>query len=276
MKKSLWIGILLASTLVLVMPRAFNAFAEKTVALHSLLQKDKHWEDVLPEKEEINQIYELANGARVEVSGINGRVDIETTNGNTAEIHIMRSAKNRDDLQFRKITIEATANSLLIKGEHDKDQEGGRNREVRQQILLSVPRQIDLKASGVNGRVTVGEVDGPVTVSGVNGRVDVAQAVGYSRLSGINGKVFVKIVRLSDRGAQISGINGGVEIYFADDVNADLEVSGINGSVHNELPNMVVQGKMERNNFRARLGAGGAPIHVSGVNGKVSLRRAER
>jgi len=35
-----------------------------------------------------------------------------------------------------------------------------------------------------------------------------------------------------------------------------------------------VQGKMEKNNFRAKIGAGGSPIHISGINGKVTLTRA--
>jgi hypothetical protein len=277
MKKILLISILMVATVVVVMPRAFNTFAEKAAEIGAFVQKEKSWDDEnLPEKDEINQTYQLGAGARVDVSGINGRVEIETTNGSTAEVHILRSARTKEALQYRRITIEHTAASLVIKGENDKDSDrgNGRDREVRQQVLLKLPRQIDLRTSGVNGRVTVGEVDGPVTINGVNGRVDVAQAVGYSNLSGINGKVSVKIVRLGERGAEISGINGGVEISFADDVNADLAVTGINGNVNTELPNVTVQGKMEKNNFRAKIGAGGSPIHISGINGKVTLVRA--
>jgi hypothetical protein len=276
MKKILLIGILMAATTVVVMPRAFHTFAEKATEIGTLVQKERNWDDELPEKDEINQTYQLGAGARVDVSGINGRVEIETTSGSTAEVHILRSARTKEALQYRRITIDHTATSLVIKGENDKDSDRGnwREREVRQTVLLKLPRQIDLKTSGVNGKVTIGEVDGPVTVSGVNGKVDVAQAVGYSNLSGINGKVTVKIVRLSERGAQVSGINGGVEISFADDVNADLSVSGINGNVNTELPNVTIQGKMEKNNFRAKIGAGGSPIHISGINGKVTLVRA--
>jgi opacity protein-like surface antigen len=277
MKKILLIGILMAATVVVAMPRAFNALAEKATEISALAQKERTWDDNdLPEKDEINQTYQLGAGAKVDVSGINGQVQIETTNGSTAEVHIMRSARTKEALQYRKITIEHTGASLVIKGENDKDSDrgNGRDREVKQQVFLKLPRQIDLKTSGVNGKVTVGEVDGPVTISGINGRVDVAQAVGYSNLSGINGKVSVKIVRLGERGAQISGINGGVEISFAEDVNADLSVSGINGNVNTELPNVTIQGKMEKNNFRATIGAGGSPIHISGINGKVTLMRA--
>ena len=58
-------------------------------------------------------------------------------------------------------------------------------------------------------------------------------------------------------------------------MNADLAVSGVNGAVHTDgLPNVTVQGRISRQNFNARIGAGGAPIKVSGVNGSVGSRRA--
>jgi hypothetical protein len=278
MKKSLLIGLVMVATMVVVVPGAFHAFAEKAAEIHAFAQRDDNQkgrgDDDYSEKDEINQTYQLAAGAKVDVSGINGTVEIETTSGNTAVVHIVRSAKTQEDLQYRKVIIQQSSTSLVIKGEEEKDRErNGRNRNVRQRVFLKLPRQIALSTSGVNGRVTIGEVDGAVTVSGVNGRVDVAQALGYSRLSGINGRVSVKIARLGERGADIDGINGPVEIRFTDEVNADLEVSGINGHVSTELPNVTLQGKMERNNFRAKIGSGGSPIQISGINGKVTLMR---
>ena len=138
-------------------------------------------------------------------------------------------------------------------------------------MTLKLPRQIDLQASGINGRTTVGEVDGPVRLSGINGRVDVAQARGYSEISGINGTLTMTITQLGERGVRVSGINGGVELRFAEALNADLHVNGINGSVSADVPNVVVQGRVNRNNFNAQIGTGGAPINVSGINGHVRL-----
>lgn len=277
MKKSLLIALLMVATTVVVAPRAFHAFTEKAAEIHAFVQKEDsqrdRGDDDYPEKDEIRQSYQLAAGAKVDVSGINGRVEIETASGNTAEVHIVRSAKTKEALQYRKIIIQQTSTSLVIKSEEERDRErNGQN--VRQRVFLKLPRQIALNASGINGRVAIGEVDGEVTVSGVNGRVDIAQALGYSKLSGINGRVTVKIAKLGERGADVDGINGPVEIQFTEDINADLEVTGINGQVNTDLSNVTVQGKMERNNFRAKIGAGGSPIQVSGINGKVTLTRA--
>jgi hypothetical protein len=224
------------------------------------------------ERDEVNQTYQLSAGARVEVRGINGAVDIETSSGSSAEVHIVRSARSREDLNYHKIIIEPTANSLVVRGEKEREHDSGEH-NVRQRVTLKLPRQVDLTVSGVNGRTMVGEIEGPVKLSGINGRVDVAQALGYSDISGINGHVQVNIARLSERGIHVSGVNGGVELRFSEDLNADLEVSGINGSVNTDVANVTVMGKFSRQNFRAKIGAGGTPIVVTGINGSLKLGR---
>ena len=234
----------------------------------------KHYDDdsAYTERDQIDQTYQLAAGARVEVRGINGTVDIETAAGATAEVHVTRLARNREDLEYHKIYVEQTAGGgLVVRGEENKNDQG--NHQVRHRVSLRLPRAIDLKVSGVNGRATVGPVDGPIQMSGINGAVEVGQAVGYADINGINGHVKVNIVRLGERGIHVSGVNGGVEIQFAEDLNADVEVTGINGRVNADVPNVTVMGKLEKNQFRAKIGGGGTPIIINGINGSVKLTR---
>ncbi len=292
MKKIGWIQTLLfaviatltapqiSSQLVALSPAGFVASAQDKDKDDKDKHKDGHKGDhrnyddsEFTEKDEVRQSYQLTPGATVRVSGINGGVEVETTSGTTAEVHVVRSARNRADLEHRKVIIEHTGASLVVRGENEQERRyaRGENPQVRQRVTLRLPRQVDFTASGVNGRTTVGEIDGAVKLSGINGRVEVAQAVGYSELSGINGRVVVTIARLDERGIRVSGINGAVELRFSETLNADLKVTGINGSVNADMPNVVVQGTVSRNNFNARIGSGGALINVSGVNGRVSL-----
>src|ERR1043165_5352089 len=119
------------------------------------VSEQNHYDDdsAYPDRDQIDQTSQLAAGARVEVRGINGTVDIETAAGATAEVHIVRSAHNRDDLNYHKIIVEQTANGLVVRNEKENDHG---NHQVRHQVTLRLPRQIDLGVSGVNGRVTVG------------------------------------------------------------------------------------------------------------------------
>ena len=52
----------------------------------------------------------------------------------------------------------------------------------------------------------------------------------------------------------------------------DMACSFVNhGAIDADMQNLSLQGKVERSTVNARIGAGGAPIHVTGVNGSVHL-----
>lgn len=282
MKKTFFAMFLVAAVVFALAPQSLGSAQERerrrtttTTTTNTAAATSGFDREDFAEKDEFHQSYQLQGGARVEVRGINGTVDIETGAGSVAEVNIIRSARTREDLEYRKIIVEQTLTSLVVRGDNERERSGsGRNRDVRQRVMLKLPRAVDLGVSGVNGRVGVGEIDGPVRLSGINGKVEVAQAMGYSDISGINGRVKVTISQLGERGIHVSGVNGGVELFFAEDLNADLDVTGINGSVNTDVANVTVFGKLDRQNFHAKIGSGGSPIKVTGINGHVKLARA--
>ena len=225
-------------------------------------------------REEIRKSYELAPGARVEVSGINGWVKIETSDAKSADVYIERTGESQEVLNRRKITIDNTAGGLTIRGE--KGDAGLLSRmfgsSPTEHVTLRLPRQISLVAEGVNGSVTSGEIDGRVEVSGVNGKVDIAQASGSAEFNGINGNVSVGLNQIGKDGIDISGINGNIELRLSDGVNADLDASGMNGNVTSDLPNVVVD-KSHHGSYSAQIGKGGNSISASGINGNIRLTR---
>lgn len=226
-------------------------------------------------KDETHETYQLSPKARVSVRGINGSLDIETTNGREAEVHVVRSAHLSEDLERRKIIVEYKPESLVIRTDND-DNRGflgvfGRRIDVRQQVVLKLPHDIALKTGGINGPVNIGYINGPVDVSGINGRVEVANANGQSRLTGINGEVKATIGGVGEDGVRVGGINGPVEIRLNAGLNADLVVGGINGDLKSDIPEASVDDSPGRKSIKARLGAGGPRITVSGINGNVRL-----
>jgi DUF4097 and DUF4098 domain-containing protein YvlB len=223
-----------------------------------------------PFKDEVRQTVRLQPGATVEIGSINGTVRAETSDSNAAEIYIVRSARTKAELEYRKIDLTATPERLVIKGEQERGRQRG---EVRHRVVLKLPRNIELSVSGVNGAVQIGAIDGMVHVNGINGRVAIDHAMSTTDISGINGRVQIALTRLDERGLTISGVNGKVELQFAEDLNADINVDGINGNVVSEVGNITIQGKVTPSSFRGRIGAGGPAIEVSGVNGSVRFVR---
>ena len=223
----------------------------------------------------INESYRLAPGARVEVHAINGPVEIATAEGDTAEVQIESRADDAKMLERTKIRIEHASDRLVVRGPENSGGGflgwlTGRGKGTKHNVRLLVPRKVAFEASGVNGRVRVGEIEGGMSVSGVNGGVEVASAAGRADVSGVNGGVSFALASVGEEGVQVTGVNGRVELRLAPTVNADVDVSGLNGRVSNELPNATV-GDQGRSHYSARVGAGGPRISLSGINGGVTL-----
>ncbi|MGI9108193.1 MAG: hypothetical protein ACR2G4_18345 [Pyrinomonadaceae bacterium] len=223
---------------------------------------------------QINQSFRLADGAQVDVLSISGPVSIEAVDGDTAEVHITSAAGSAGEMNAHQITVEQTSSSLVVRGKENNGWGFWRwlrgAGEARHNVTLKLPRRVKLSTRGINGKVSIGEMQGTVQVSGINGRVEIAGATGAAEVNGVNGGVSLTIRRMSDGRVRVNGINGVVELRLGNEVNADLNINGLNGSVAVDAPNVEVQ-EQKRSKMQARIGTGGAEIKVNGINGGVRL-----
>ena len=262
------------------------------------------------ERDEINQTYQLARGARVEVSSIRGPVEISTTDSATAEVQIIRSARNRDDLEYHKIEVTHSGNSLVVRGVQEPEDRRRDNIQVDHHVILKLPRSIDLSVSSVSGSLKVGDVDGQTHVSSISGSANIGnvgdklqvssvsgslevgnvgadagvtsisgnlrlgQVNGSLNVSSISGGLNATLVSLSAQGIRINSISGSVEIGFKSDVNADFNAEHVSGEVYLDVPNVTRDSEEKSSNVRARIGTGGTPITISSVSGNIRLTRS--
>jgi hypothetical protein len=225
-------------------------------------------------REEIRKSYDLSPGARVEVSGINGAVKIETSDTRRADVYIERTGASQEVLNRRRIIIDSTPTGLAI---HGKTGDGSLFARIfgskpSERVTLRLPRQVSFRANGVNGSVVVGEIEGPVEINGINGKVEVAQASGFAEFAGINGNISLALTQLDKKGIHINGINGNIELRFNEGVNARLEADGMTGDVISDLLNVAVD-KRGYGTYSAQIGTGGNAISASGINGNIRLTR---
>jgi DUF4097 and DUF4098 domain-containing protein YvlB len=263
-----------------------------------------------PERDEINQTYQLAPGARVEVSSIRGPVEIMNSDTATAQVQIIRSARTRADLEHHKIEIQQTSDSLVVRGVQEPQDRGGRNIQVDHHVILKLPRRIDVSVSSVSGSLKVGDVDGETQVKSISGSAHIGDVAGKLQVSSISGSLEVgnvgadarvnsisgdvrigqvngsfdvssvsgglntTLVTLSPQGIHIKSVSGSIEIGFKSEVNADFTATGVSGHVSFDLPNVTRETEENRPNVRARIGAGGTPITITSVSGNIRLTRS--
>lgn len=262
------------------------------------------------ERDEFNQTYQLGPGARVEVSSIRGGVEILNSNTSTAEVQIVRTARSRADLEYHKIEVEHTGNTLVVRGVQEPEQRQRQNIQVNHHVILKLPRSIDLSVTSVSGSLKAGDLDGQSrlfsisgsvrignvggklqvnSVSGnvevgnvgaeahlnsISGNVRVAQVNGSLDVTSVSGGVNTTLVSLSPPGIRISSVSGSVEIGFKSEINADFTAESVTGQVHLDVPNVTRSSDENSSNVRARIGAGGTPITISSVSGSIRLTQS--
>jgi hypothetical protein len=226
--------------------------------------------------DETRKTFELKPGARIEVQGINGRVEIQTSDTKTAEVYVRRTGDSPSSLRRRELTVELTDDVLLVRSKQNHvgfwDHLFGHN--PKEEVVIKAPLQIALALKGINGPVTTGEIDGTIEARGINGRVELGQASESAEIGGINGSVVLALNNLGERGATLKGINGGIELRLASGLNADLTARGMNGNVRSDIPDVTIDKEEPGSRYSAHIGSGGAPITLSGINGNVRLTRA--
>ena len=262
------------------------------------------------ERDEINQTYQLGPGARVEVSSIRGHVQITNSDTTTAEVQIIRTARTRADLEYHKIEVEQTSNGLVVRGVQEPDERRTRNIQVNHEVILKLPRRIDLSVKSISGPVKAGDVDGEAHVSSISGSANIGNVGGKLQVTSISGSLDVgnvgadarvssisgnlrlgqvngsldvtsvsgalntTLTSLSPQGIHIRSVSGSVELGFKSDINADFNAQHISGGVYLDIPNVVREGDERSNNVRARIGAGGTPITITSVSGNIRLTRS--
>ncbi|HMH45004.1 MAG TPA: hypothetical protein VK557_16060 [Pyrinomonadaceae bacterium] len=227
--------------------------------------------------DETRKTFDLKPGTHVNIQGINGRVEIQTSDTNTAEVVVKRTGDNPASLRRREMIIEQTSDGLLVRSKQNHvglwDHLFGS--DPKEEVTIKAPRQIALSFKGINGRVYSSDIDGSLEVKGINGRVELGQVNDSVEVDGINGSIAVGLNKLSERGVHIHGVNGGIELKLSSGLNADLTAKGMNGSVRSEIAEVTVEKDDRWSHYQAHIGGGGPAIELSGINGNVRLTRAE-
>lgn len=261
------------------------------------------------ERDETNQTFQLPQGARVEISSIRGSVKITNGDTSTAEVRIIRTARTRADLEYHKIEVAQTGNTLVVRGVQEPDERGRRNIQVNHQIILKLPRSIDLSVTSVSGSLQSGDVDGQAHVSSISGSANFGNVGGKLQVNSVSGSVEVgnvgadarvnsvsgnvglghvngsldissvsggnaTLLNLSPQGIHINSVSGSIEIGFKGEVNADFNAEHVSGQVYLDVPNVSRESEEKSSNVRARIGAGGTPITISSVSGSIRLTRS--
>jgi DUF4097 and DUF4098 domain-containing protein YvlB len=217
--------------------------------------------NTLSETDEIRQTFKLAPGTRVEIFSIRGPVDIETSNNDTAEILITRTAESRAALQQDKILIENKSDRLIVRGEVSP-RAPGKTVNVSQHAKLKVPLNINLTTSSIGGPVQLGDLDGKFEANSVSGSIKAGAVSGMVQMSSVSGGVTLSKVAQK---AGFKSISGDLNIA---QVGGPLDISGVSGPV--TLDHVAQHADIKNVSGSLKIGSTDDSLDISGVSGDLS------
>ncbi len=221
----------------------------------------------LPVREELNRKFQFTRFGNVEVSGMAGDVNIETHNGSTVDVYVMRSAETQAELDCYQTVIENTEDRLTVSHEQSEQGRCGSIR-ARQRVLLRVPRAVNVSLETIDGAVNVGRIDGVLRLQGINGHATAAH-VREALIDGLARGLTISVAQPTAEGIRVTSVMGQVDVEVLSDVNADLKVSLVEVDPKFTGIRMI---EMRETRRAKRFGAGGPPISISGVVGSVRIK----
>src|ERR1700739_846118 len=218
---------------------------------------------------EFTRTYPLRADGSFELNNVNGTVRIEAWDKDEVEVRALKSTPDRESLlDLVAIDVDSKPDALSISTRYPQEE----GVEVAVDYIIHVPRRAQLNhVNNVNGTLRVVSSESVGELHTVNGKIEVYEGGGNVRSHTTNGNVYLELKRAGDsRGASAETTNGSVLLAVPADMPADLEARCMNGNFSSELP-LVMRGAEQPRILHGKLGHGGAPIHLSTVNGAIRV-----
>lgn len=255
-----------ARAAALVLPVLFVASAGCDIAMADFKQKaTSEW----------RKTYELQPGGHVEISNVNGKIDVEPSSGNAVEVVAVKSARGSSTEAAKealnRIEIKETASPGSIRIETHMQRSSlfsGGNLQV--EYTVRVPAGADVKFSTVNGGIEVSGLKGRINLETTNGGIKAREISGAIDASTTNGGVEVDLAQLAEPGVKLGCTNGGIRLRLPTDAKATISARITNGGIDTSGL-QVDTTETSRRRLEGRLNGGGTRVDIEGTNGGIRI-----
>jgi len=224
--------------------------------------------------------YPLAEGGRLELVNVNGRIAAEPSPGTAVELVAERTAKAgtdeaaqellgrvemREEIGDSRVRVEVRAPRTF----------GVSNVDVQWTVKVPKGAVVDLRT--VNGRVALTGLEGELHARAVNGGVSGKRlSVTTLEASTVNGGVDIELLApLTGEGSvALESVNGGVFLALPDESQASVTARVSNGGISTGDLEVQVTGEQSRRRLEGTLNGGGTRVTLRTTNGGVRISRS--
>jgi DUF4097 and DUF4098 domain-containing protein YvlB len=223
------------------------------------------------------QTYELQAGGRFELQNVNGRIDVQPSDGRAVEVVAEKTARAGSAEMAKealgRVRIEATATPQVVRIETRTDGADGffnRSGNVNVRYTVRVPAGTHVDVRTTNGGIDLMGVRGPAKLSATNGGIRARDVAGALEARTTNGGLEIDLATVDDGGVRLGCTNGGIDVRLPAEARATIDASITNGGISTgNLRLDTVESSRRR--LDATLNGGGPRIEIRGTNGGISL-----
>jgi DUF4097 and DUF4098 domain-containing protein YvlB len=222
--------------------------------------------------------FELQAGGHVEISNVNGKIEVSPGEGTAVEVYAKKIGKastaDAAKQALERVQVVDSSEGRVIKVETKVDRGGGglfNHSQTKVEYVVRVPANAEVKLSTVNGGVQITGLSGRITAEATNGGIVGRDITGEIEAVTTNGGVEVDLASVPAAGVKLECTNGGIELRLPADAKATLSARVANGGIDTSGLN-VQSRESSRRRLDADLNGGGPRITIEGTNGGISIR----
>lgn len=212
-----------------------------------------------------------------------GLLDLLVEIGNvTIQTHEERQVVVDAETRHMDVSVRRKGNTIFVSVEQNEEARRWRNRlfggmQTRAEVTVFLPRDCEVRARTVTGRLTISDVAAPVKAKVITGRLQLSNLGGPIDATTVTGRVEYQGL-LSDENHSFKTTTGSLRLRLAEIPNAQLDMRTVTGNVQCDFPLKMeqVSRQVVGTHLRGTLGKGGGHIRGRVVTGSLHLQSAHK
>jgi len=234
-------------------------------------------------RDEWTRSYAVGAGTRLEISIVNGTMEVAAAGGSDASVAITRTAsgmsKDAAREALEKVTITEQASDGQVRIEVRPADRNARRGRVTITAVVRLPPGTEAVLRTQNGPVQLTGVRGTLTVAATNAAVIGRDVGGALSVSVVNGRLDLDLGTVTDP-VTLSVLNGGARLGIPPSAGVEIDASALNGGVTIAPPLSLVRDgdagqqpgvALVTDRVTGRLNGGGPKITAQVTNGALRI-----
>ena len=229
------------------------------------------------ETSEWRKTYPFTGGERLEISNVNGKIDVRAGDGDKVEVVALKKAKGpspeaaRAALERIHINEDVSAGTIKLETKVDRGNGPFSGGGAQVEYRVRVPAGAEVKVETVNGGIEVTGLKGRVDAETTNGGVQAREIAGGLVATTTNGGLDIDLATMPQDGVKLECTNGGIKVRLPREAKATISARISNGGISADGLEIQTSGDQSRRRLEGRLNGGGPRLEIEGTNGGITL-----